>query len=182
MNWKLAFWLLIPMMLLSCREEQRAPEFVKMQKSVKEEPDDPYVDWNRVNVNREDEDIDFFTQRYRWNVQKTGTGLRIEILQPGNGELVKPEDEVTLEYTTMLLTGDTIYTSAKQGVKVFKVDKSSEIAGLNEAVKMLRKGGEAHLVIPSFLAHGLAGDGERIRGKVSLAMTVKVTEVKRNEN
>ena len=166
--------------MFSCKEEPREPDFVKLQKSGKVEKEDPYVDWNRVNVNREDEDIDFFTQRYEWNVKKTGTGLRIEMLRDGEGALIQPEDEVSLEYTTMLLTGDTVYTSRKQGIKEFKVDKSSEIAGLNEAVKMMKKGGEAHLVIPSFLAYGIAGDGERIRGKVSLAMTVKVVDVKKN--
>lgn len=164
----------------SCNNEPRVPDFVKLQKSNKVEKEDPYVDWNRVNVNREDEDIEFFTQRYGWNVQKTGTGLRVEMLRDGTGQLIQPEEVVSLEYTTMLLTGDTVYSSKKQGLKEFQVDKSSEIAGLNEAVKMMRRGSEAHLVIPSFLAYGVAGDGERIRGKVSLAMTVKVVDVKKN--
>ncbi len=57
------------------------------------------------------------------------------------------------------------------------MDKSDEVVGLNEAVKSLRKGGKAHVVIPSFLGYGLAGDGERIRGKVSLAMTIEVVDI-----
>ena len=76
-----------------------------------------------------------------------------------------------------LLTGDTVYTSDRDGVKQFKVDKSDEIAGLNEAVKMMRKGERARLVIPSFLAYGVAGDGGRIRGKATLAMYVELVDI-----
>lgn len=163
----------------SCRQESTEPDFVRVHQSEKPEEKDPYLDWNRVNVGREDEDIDFFTRRYGWKVQRTGTGLRIEILREGAGSFIGTEDTVTLRYTTCLLTGDTVYSSDNQGVKQFTVDKSSEIAGLNEAVKMMKKGAKAHLVIPSFLAYGVAGDGERIRGKLSLAMTVEVVDVRR---
>lgn len=146
-------------------------------KSHQKKGDEAAMDWNSVNAAREDEDIDFFIKRYGWKAERRGNGLRVEVLEEGSGPFVKSEDIVTLEYTTCLLTGDTVYTSRKLGPKVFKVDKSDEVAGLNEAVKSLRKGGKAHVVIPSFLGYGVAGDGERIRGKVSLAMTIEVTDV-----
>lgn len=136
--------------------------------------------WNSVNASREDEDIDFFTERYGWKTERKGNGLRIEVLKAGNGSPIVSEDVVTLEYTTCLLTGDTVYTSKEMGPKTFAIDKSNEIAGLNEAVKSLRKGAKAHVVIPSFLGYGVAGDGQRIRGKVSLAMTIEVVEVEKN--
>lgn len=150
---------------------------MRVQQSEQKEEYDPYVDWNRVNVDREDEDIDFFVKRYDWNVQKTGTGLRMEVLSAGSGPNIKAKDIVTLKYTTCLLTGDTVYTSDEIGLKKFKVDKSEEPVGLNEAVKMLKKNSKAHVVIPSFLGYGVAGDGDRIKGKVSLAMTIEVVDV-----
>lgn len=146
-------------------------------KSHQKNGEEAAMDWNSVNAAREDEDIDFFLQRYGWNAERRGNGLRVEVLEEGSGPFVKSEDIVTLEYTTCLLTGDTVYTSKVKGPKEFKVDKSDEVVGLNEAVKSLRKGGKAHVVIPSFLGYGLAGDGERIRGKVSLAMTIEVTDI-----
>lgn len=178
----LAFHIVVLVLFLcaSChqKDNQEPLNMVHVQKSNADaQKNDPYVDWNRANVNREDEDIDFFVQRYGWDVEKTGTGLRIEILQKGSGELIQPENVVTLEYTTILLTGDTLYSSKELGKKKFKVDKSDEIPGLNEAVKKMRKNEVAHLVIPSFLAYGVAGDGDRIKGKVSLAMTIKIVDV-----
>ena len=50
------------------------------------------------------------------------------------------------------------------------------------SVKKMKRGGSAHLVVPSFLAYGVAGDGRRIRGKVSLAMTIEVVDIERNKN
>ena len=146
-------------------------------KSHQKKGDEAAMDWNSVNAAREDEDIDFFIKRYGWKAERRGNGLRVEVLEEGSGPFVKSEDIVTLEYTTCLLTGDTVYSSQVKGPKEFKVDKSDEVVGLNEAVKSLRKGGKAHVVIPSFLGYGLAGDGERIRGKVSLAMTIEVTDI-----
>lgn len=159
-------------------EGTNASQYEEFEKKSHQSSDEQAaIDWNSVNASREDEDIDFFTQRYGWKTERRGNGLRMEVLKEGSGELIKSEDLVTLEYVTCLLTGDTIYTSKELGPKSFKVDKSNEITGLHEAVKSLRKGGKAHVVIPSFLAYGVAGDGQRIRGKVSLAMTIEVTDV-----
>jgi len=170
------FFILVSIILLwGCEEKNNGVVLVK-ESNAKEKPD-PYVEWNKMNVNREEEDIDFFVKRYGWEMQKLGIGLRIQVLDAGQGDLIKSEDVVTLKYTTLLLTGDTVYSSAKEGEKIFKVDKSEEIVGLHEAVKMMKKGGRARLVIPSFLAYGIAGDGVRIRGKASLAMQIEIVDV-----
>ena len=162
-------------LLFSCGKKESG--IVHVQQSDKPQQEDPYVKWNQASVGREDEDIDFFVRRYGWEMQKTGTGLRYQCVKEGQGNHPQPEQVVTLKYTTVLLTGDTVYTSDRDGMKQFKVDKSDEIAGLNEAVKLMRKGGRARLVIPSFLAYGVAGDGERIRGKLSLAMYVELIDI-----
>ena len=165
----------LSVLLFSCGKKETG--IVHIQQSEKQEKEDPYLKWNQVNVEREDEDIDFFLRRYGWEMQKTGTGLRYQCVKEGQGSHPQAEQVVTLKYTTFLLTGDTVYTSDRDGLKRFKVDKSDEIAGLNEAVKMMRKGEKARLVIPSFLAYGVAGDGERIRGKVTLAMYVELVDI-----
>ena len=162
-------------LLSSCGKKETG--IVHIQQSDKPQQEDPYVKWNQVNVEREEEDIDFFLQRYGWTMQKTGTGLRYQCVREGKGNHPQAEQVVTLKFTTFLLTGDTVYTSDRDGLKQFKVDKSDEIAGLNEAVKMMRKGERARLVIPSFLAYGVAGDGNRIRGKVTLAMEVEMVDI-----
>ena len=163
------------LLCFSCEKKQSG--IVHVQQSDKPVKEDPYVKWNQASVEREDEDIDFFLRRYGWEMQKTGTGLRYQCVKEGQGNRPLPEQTVTVKYTTVLLTGDTVYSSDRDGLKRFKVDKSDEMAGLNEAVKMMRKGERARLVIPSFLAYGVAGDGDRIRGKVTLAMYVELIDI-----
>jgi len=109
-------------------------------------------------------------------MQKTGTGLHIQILEPGSGETFKEGDEVRFGYQTFLLDGKMIYDSKEDGDKQFRVARSEEISGLHEAAQMLRPGAKARLVIPSYLAYGVAGDGDRINGRNAIAMIVEINE------
>ena len=113
-------------------------------------------------------------------MQRTPTGLYIEVLAPGNGELYKENDPVNLEYRTFLLSGEMIYCSDSLGVKHFVVNRSEEIDALHEAVQLLRPGARARLVIPSYLAYGVAGDGDRIRGLQPIMMEIKLLEISDN--
>ncbi len=115
-----------------------------------------------------------FIRRYGWDMQRTPTGLYIEVLEPGEGELFKEGDRVAMEYQTFLLSGEQIYSSDSNGVKVFVVNRSEEIDALHEAAQMLRPGAKARLVIPSYLAYGVAGDGDRIQGLRPIMMMVRV--------
>lgn len=134
----------------------------------------PYVEGNKKIMQWEKEEMELFIKRYHWNMTRTGTGLYIEILNPGKGALIRPEEEVRMKYCTFLLSGELIYNSSQDGIKVFTVDKSQEIDGLHEAVKMLRPGAKARLVIPSYLAHGVAGDGDKVVGRMPLAMIIEI--------
>ena len=146
----------------------------------KEEKADPYVEGNKNIMRRENEEIQMFVKRYGWDMQRTPTGLYIEVLAPGNGELYKENDPVNLEYRTFLLSGEMIYCSDSLGVKHFVVNRSEEIDALHEAVQLLRPGARARLVIPSYLAYGVAGDGDRIRGLQPIIMEIKLSETSDN--
>ena len=69
-----------------------------------------------------------------------------------------------------------IYSSDSLGAKQFVVNRSEEIDALHEAAQMLRPGARARLVIPSYLAYGVAGDGDRIQGLQPVMMEIKLLE------
>lgn len=140
----------------------------------KEDAESPLLRGNKKMLALESEDIELFIKRYEWNMIKTATGLRYEIIQKGNGSVPKKGDLVELEYVTQLLSGDTIYTSKERGLKKFQVEKTDEIVGLHEAVQLIPKGSVAHLVIPSYMAYGISGDGDQIFGQHALVMTIKI--------
>lgn len=167
--------------LLACKEKTPTGLITTpIHEAIEEES--PLVRGNRKMVALENEEIDLFIKRYGWNMIKTGTGLRYEIVKQGIGDLQKEGDLVELEFSTQLLTGDTIYTSKEYGNKSFTINKTDEIVGLHEAMLYLKKGAVAKLIIPSHLAYGLSGDGDQIFGQHALVMYIKVLNSKIETN
>lgn len=160
-------------LLVSCHNAQTGT-VVDDEKKAKVDKEAPYVEGNKKILQWESEEMELFIKRYQWDMQKTGTGLYIQILDPGHGDLFKEGDLVKMDYQTFLLTGEKIYDSQTDGEKIFSVAKSEEIEALHEAAQMLRPGAQARLVIPSYLAYGVAGDGNKVDGRLSLAMTISV--------
>lgn len=162
-------------LMVSC-DQKATGTVVSSSDEVKEDKDAPYVEGNKNIMRRENEEMQMFIQRYGWQMQRTPTGLYVEVLEPGTGELFKENDRVALEYRTFLLSGEQIYSSDSNGVKVFMVNRSEEIDALHEAAQMLKPGAKARLVIPSYLAYGVAGDGDRIQGLQPIVMEIRVLE------
>ena len=158
----------------ACRDRKATGSVVSSSEEVKEDKDAPYVEGNKNIMRRENEEMQMFIARYGWQMQRTPTGLYVEILEPGSGELFKEGDRVALEYRTFLLSGEQIYSSDSGDVKVFTVNRSEEIDALHQAVQMLRPGAKARLVIPSYLGYGVAGDGDRIQGLEPIMMEIRV--------
>ena len=162
--------------LVACGDQKATGSVVSSSEEVKEDKDAPYVEGNKNIMRRENEEMQMFIQRYGWQMQRTPSGLYIEILDPGKGDLYKEGDPVNLEYRTFLLTGEMIYCSDSLGLKHFIVNRSEGIDALHEAVQMLRPDAKARLVIPSYLAYGVAGDGDRIQGLQPIMMEIHLTE------
>ncbi len=162
--------------LAACGDQKATGSVVTSSEEVKEDKDAPYVEGNKNIMRRENEEMQMFIRRYGWTMQRTPTGLYVEVLESGDGELFKENDRVAMAYKTFLLSGEQIYSSDSSGVKVFMVNRSEEIDALHEAAQMLRPGAKARLVIPSYLAYGVAGDGDRIQGLQPIVMEVRVLE------
>lgn len=162
--------------LVSCGDRKATGVVVSSSEEVKEDKNAPYVEGNKNIMRRENEEMQMFIARYGWQMQRTPTGLYIEVLGPGKGELFKEGDRVAMEYRTFLLSGEQVYSSDSNGVKVFMVNRSEEIDALHEAVQLLRPGAKARLVIPSYLAYGVAGDGDMIQGLQPIVMEIRILE------
>jgi len=159
-------------LLLSCNNP--APTGVIQNSSTKTEETDPYIIGNKQLVEIEDEEIELIIQHYQWKMKQTDTGLRYEITKRGIGKNIEKGETVTIEYNIVLLNGKEVYNWKEDGVKQFVVERTEEIFGLHEAVQLMNKGSEARLVIPSHLAYGASGDGNRIAPYQTLIMKVKI--------
>jgi len=167
------FFFFLFFFLLSCNNP--APTGVIQSSSTKNEDTNPYLLGNQKIVELENEEIELFLKRYKWTMKQTDTGLRYEITKRGKGKNIEAGETVMLEYRTFLLSGKEICNSENEGIKQFVVDKSEEISGLHEAVKLMNKGAEARLIIPSHLAYGATGDGNKIKQYQTIIMKIVVS-------
>lgn len=156
--------------------------------NVKNRKDSPVIDekqlelsleeMNRKMLQYESELIDNYVEKNNLNVIKTGTGLRYQLVEEGDGDFIKKGDIVTLQYELRLLSGELLYSSDNDGNKTFLVSRGGVESGLEEAVLKFRMNSEAILILPPHLAHGLIGDGNRIPPKAILVYSIKVVDIK----
>ena len=123
---------------------------------------------NKQAVKAENEQIDRFVQRYHWQMEKTGSGLRYNRYEKGNGEKAQTGKIAALKYEVRLITGDLIYSSEKDGLKEFLIGRGGVESGLEEGILLLRVGDRAKFIIPSHLGFGLLGDQDKVPPKSTL--------------
>lgn len=160
--------------MLSCDDKKQNKQVANAitQKQVED-----YLEQNnRDFLKYEADKINEYVERHDLNVIQTGTGLRYQIHDKGDGVLIKEGDIVTLEYEISLLNGDLIYSSENDGVKTFIVGRGGVESGLEEAILKMSKNSVATLIIPVHLAHGLIGDGNKIPTRATLVYSLKVID------
>lgn len=131
---------------------------------------------NRYMVLKEKEDIVNYIERHNLKVEWVGTNLCYSIVKQGDEERIKRGDLVSMEYEVRFLNGDLVYSSKESGPKTFVVGRGGVESGLEETIVYLHKNDVAVIIIPSDLAHGLIGDGNRIPPKTPIVYKVKIIE------
>ena len=129
---------------------------------------------NRYLVKQEKEIINEYINNSGNEFVETGTGLRYRIVNQGIGSIIKTADIVTIEYEEGLINGEIVYSSDNEGLKTFVVGRGGVERGLEEAVLHLHRGDEAEIIMPSYLAYGLTGDGNRIPPKSIIIYKLKI--------
>jgi FKBP-type peptidyl-prolyl cis-trans isomerase len=87
------------------------------------------------------------------NVVELPSGLRYEIVAPGQGPFPKPDDTVTVHYTGTLLDG-TVFDSSRARNQPEEFSLKDVIVGWTEGIQKINKGGKIKLYVPSSLAYG----------------------------
>jgi FKBP-type peptidyl-prolyl cis-trans isomerase len=96
------------------------------------------------------------------NVVELPSGLRYEIVKPGEGAFPKPTDSVKVHYTGALVNG-TVFDSSLQPrqpgapVEPFEFTLERVIPGWTEGIQKINKGGKIKLYVPPHLAYGDQG-------------------------
>lgn len=166
------FVIMAIIMLLSCENNSQTQQ--SSQSVDAKQRKESVEKANRYIVIQENEAINDYIGRHQMDVVKTGTGLRYRIVKQGDTELIKRGDVVSMDYEVRLLTGDLLYSSKEYGKKTFLVGKGGVESGLEEAVLHLHKGDVADIIIPSHLAFGLLGDGDKVPPRAALIYKIRI--------
>lgn len=113
---------------------------------------------------------------------KTPSGLYYKITQEGTGETAKAGQMVTVNYTGKTMDGtpfDSNVDPQFQHVQPFSfgLGQGQVIKGWDEGVALLKKGSKATLYIPSTMAYGERGAGDKIPANAVLIFDVEVTDI-----
>lgn len=136
-----------------------------------------FVESNKYLIKLEEEAIDDFIERYGWEMNKTGTGLRYMIHDEGKGKFASYGDRAIINYNIYLITGDLVYSSDHFGPKSFTVGRGGVQSGLEEGILLMREGAKATMIMPFYLAYGVPGDGNKIPGRASIVYQIELVEL-----
>lgn len=116
----------------------------------------------------------------REGVMTTDSGLQYEIIEEGDGAMPTAEDSVSVHYRGTLLDGTEFDSSYARGEPVtFGV--TQVISGWTEALQLMKVGAKYKLFIPSELAYGAGGAGDRIGPNSALIFDVELLGIPTQE-
>ena len=170
---KIAYLVIILIILSACDSKNNAKRENQNVSSAK-----ALEKVNKYLIRTEYEDIENYMRRHSLKMEETGSGLRYLIYKKGDGEKAEKGKVVVLDYTLSLITGDVIYSSDKDGKKVFKIGQGDVESGLEEAIHFMHVGDKAKLILPAHLAYGLLGDNNKIPSRSILVYDTELIEIK----
>jgi len=160
--------------------DQRDPEFLNQFKINPEEMNElfgKYLENRQILIgmqNKEKEEKFLASNQKKAGVSVTESGLQYKIIEAGEEYKPAAQDTVVVNYKGTLTNG-TVFDQTKEEPATFVL--SRVIAGWQEGMKLIGKGGKIELVIPSALGYGEQGT-QGIEPNSTLLFEVELVDVK----
>jgi FKBP-type peptidyl-prolyl cis-trans isomerase FkpA len=134
-------------------------------------------------IPEQDAEIEAYCVKNNIKFQKSASGLYYSIITPGSEPKMQVGKTITVNYTGQTLSGkkfDSNIDPAFNHVAPFDfpLGAGRVIAGWDEGLQLLGKGGKAILLIPSRLAYGARGAGKDILPNAILRFDVEALDSK----
>ncbi len=140
----------------SCRQKKQ--NVVVDENALREK----ILDANQNILHAESSLIDSFILSHNFKMERTGSGLRYEVMRKGNNMKAIDGDEVMISYKAYLLDGTQCLSSPVNEPQQLRIGKGEQTKGLEETLVLLSEGGSARIVVPAHLAYGPRGDGDKV--------------------
>ena len=125
---------------------------------------------NKVLAAKEDSALEVFVSKKHKTFKKNEIGFWYKIDKSGNGTEIKDSETCRFKYKLELLNGKVIQEDEKQ----ITIRKRQVIIGLEEAIKILKRGDKATLIIPWYLAYGMTGNEPLVPPYTSLIYEINI--------
>ncbi len=109
-------------------------------------------------------------------VIETESGLQYRVIKEGNGRIPTAADKVKVHYEGRLINGD-VFDSSKERGEPATFGVTQVIKGWTEALQLMKEGSIYELYVPSELAYGPRGAGEKIKSYSTLIFEVELIEI-----
>lgn len=156
------------------REQREKPK----EKSKEEKVDEALIKANQVINEKELQQIKGYIKRRAWKMTQLKNGVFVEELQKGKEKSINMNSIVSYDCRIELLDGKKIFNSKIDGEQVINLGKEQNVIGLVYVLNGMKKGSKVRAIIPSFLAYGLKGDGDRIPKHASLVYEIDIKDIK----
>ncbi len=129
---------------------------------------------------KEPVEIQKFLKEKNISVKPTASGLYYVEKVKGKGARAMKGNKVSVQYTGKLFDG-TVFDSSLDHKPAkpleFVIGTGSVIPGWDEAISLMNEGGKATVIIPSKLAYGASGSGEKIKPFTPLVFDLELVKV-----
>jgi FKBP-type peptidyl-prolyl cis-trans isomerase FklB len=111
-------------------------------------------------------------------VKTTASGLQYKVIKSGTGKTPKSADTVKVHYHGTLIDG-TVFDSSVERKEPVSFPVNGVIPGWTEALQLMKEGDKWQVVIPSKLAYGEQGAGDKIGPNSVLIFEVELLAIEK---
>ena len=168
--------------VVSCKSGDEQVESKDPYSQVKKEKQGETIAINQNMIDVNKDVIEKYIARHKWEMTETETGLYYMIYHKTDGIEVNSGDWVEFSFKTSLMNGDVLYDSDATGNRKMRIDFNQEESGLNEGLKLMKKGEKAYFILPPHLAFGVAGDSYKVLPYSVLVYDIEIVDIKQPQN
>ena len=142
---------------------------------------DILIEANRIIIQGEENKIDSILANSTTYFTKDSSGIRLFIEPNNQAAYNKPKDgdNVLVAYNCVLFENHTIIDDNSLIDTIsFQIGYSKQMRGLNYAIKRMKTGDKAKIVIPSYLGFGMSGYGKTVPPYSTLLLNVQLLKIK----
>lgn len=140
---------------------------------------DEFIDASKeINKQIREEEKDYFAEYMQEHSHQkfvpTQAGFYMTKTIMDKDKITQDKDTVSYIYQVIDLQGNTIYSEKEIGIKTEVMGQSPILPGIEYGLKRMQQGEQAILLLPSALAYGNNGDGNKIGNNLPIIVTMNL--------